>query len=160
MAKTPHIRPSKNDNAMGYNTEKETERCLECGESITYGRPDKKFCCTACKNRWHNREGKGVRIYRLRVRGALDRNYTILSELLKVGIRQMDLLQLKGLGYNPDYVTALDLSGKRKVFMCYDIRFHMSAHRISGLAKIVVAPLRSPEKTVSLHLPDLKKQDR
>lgn len=139
---------------MGYKTDKnEGERCLECGDVIAYGRPDKKFCCTSCKNRWHNREGKGVRIYKLRVRNALDKNYVILNDLLKLGIRRMDMLQLKGLGYDPDFVTSMDLSGRRKEFMCYDIRFRMSAHQISGLSKIRVAPRRSVEKSVSLHGP-------
>lgn len=137
---------------MGYKNEKnEGERCLECGDVITYGRPDKKFCCNSCKNKWHNREGKGARLYKLRVRAALDKNYVILNDLLKLGVNRMDMLQLRGLGYDPGFVTSMDLSGRRKEFMCYDIRFRMTDHQISGLSKIRVVPRRSAEKNVSLH---------
>ena len=137
---------------MQYKIEKNGDGCcLECGDAITYGRPDKKFCSTSCKNRWHNREGKGVRIYKLRVRNALDRNYMILNDLLKAGVKRMDLLQLRGLGYDPGFVTSMDLSGRRREFMCYDIRFRLSDHQISGLSKIRVAPRRCAEKNVSLH---------
>ena len=139
---------------MEYKNEKNgSERCLECGDVITYGRPDKKFCCNSCKNRWHNREGKGVRIYKLRVRNALDKNYEILSGLMKMGVQKMDMLQLRGLGYDPGYVTAMDLSGRRRELMCYDIRFCMTDHQISRIARIRVVPRRSPEKSVSLHHP-------
>lgn len=142
---------NKTKGSMGYDTEKHVEeRCLECGDIIAYGRPDKKFCCTSCKNRWHNREGKGVRVYKLRVRNALDKNYMILNDLLKLGVRRMDMLQLRGLGYDPGFVTSMDLSGKRREFMCYDIRFRMSDHQISAISKIRVAPRRSDEKNVSL----------
>lgn len=151
----------QNVEIMEYKNEKnDAERCLECGDVITYGRPDKKFCCSACKNRWHNREGKGVRIYKLRVRSALDRNYMILNDLLKLGVQKMDMLQLRGLGYDPGYVTAMDLSGRRREFMCYDIRFRMSDHQISGISKIRVAPRRSGEKNVSLHRPEKEGEDR
>lgn len=155
QGKRRQLRDNQNEEGMGYKTEtkekNEKERCLECGDIITYGRPDKKFCCSSCKNRWHNREGKGGRVYRLRVRGALDRNYMILNDLLRLGVEKMDLLQLRGLGYDPGFVTSMDLSGRRREFMCYDIRFRMSDHQISRIAKIRVVPRRSAEKNVSLH---------
>ena len=28
--------------------------CLCCGDPIPYGRPDRKFCSTRCKNLWQN----------------------------------------------------------------------------------------------------------
>ena len=49
--------------------------CLECGDRIEYGRQDKKFCCEECKNRYHNRQARRSRVFRLRVMSALEKNY-------------------------------------------------------------------------------------
>jgi len=29
-------------------------RCIQCGNEIVSGRPDRKFCCDKCKNVWQN----------------------------------------------------------------------------------------------------------
>ena len=59
-------------------TPRSTPRCLECGDKISYGRSDKKFCCEDCKNRHHNHKVRSSRSVKRRVVSALERNYDIL----------------------------------------------------------------------------------
>ncbi|MBQ8021656.1 MAG: DUF2116 family Zn-ribbon domain-containing protein [Bacteroidales bacterium] len=137
--------------------EKEVCHCMECGDTIRYGRADKKFCSESCKNRWHNREEKSTRGYRLRVRNALARNYDILASFYRQGIDNVEMPVLKALGYDPSFVTSIMHVGKRIEYMCYDFRFRQTSLRLSRLTKISLVVHRSGEKNVSL--PDLMIDD-
>ena len=54
------------------------ETCLECG-AIFYGRSNRKFCCDACKNKYHNRHFQDIRNRKLRVKSVLAVSYTHLT---------------------------------------------------------------------------------
>lgn len=117
-------------------------KCLECGDEIGYGRPDRKFCSLACKNRFNNRKNQGGRQIKLKVMNALNKNHEILSGLLKLGITDMDMMEMKQLGFNPDYITSIMRTRGKDEFCCFDIRYHVTPTRITSI-------YRMPKKTLS-----------
>ena len=125
-------------------------QCLEGGDVIRFGRPDKKFCCETCKNRYHNRLEKSSRSYRVKVRSTLARNYGVLNDLVKLGISRMSLFELRAMGYDPQFVTAAIPVGKRTEFMCYDIRFRQTGIQLSHITKIASGRRKTAENDVTL----------
>lgn len=123
---------------MDHNTEegRRYPACLECGDEIRYGRPDRKFCCEACKNRYNNRKARTSRNTRLRVMNALDRNYRLLDHLLKLGMDSFDLVELRHMGFEPAYVTSYRRLRCHDEFCCFDIRFIMTATKICSLSRL------------------------
>jgi predicted nucleic acid-binding Zn ribbon protein len=118
--------------------EGETDKpvCLECGDVIGYGRTDKKFCSEKCKNRWHNRKQHNSRTTRARVVGILDKNYSILDRLLKLGITTMSLGDLAQLGYNKEIVTSYHKVGSHDEYRCFEIRYYCTATKIFNLERV------------------------
>ena len=139
---------------MAYKIDVDTvARCLECGDVIKFGRPDKKFCCESCKNRYHNRLEKTSRSYRVKVRSTLVRNYEVLNDLVKLGISRMSLFELRAMGYDPQFVTAAIPVGRRTEFMCYDIRFRQTDIQLSHITKIRYGRRKTAENDVPLSAP-------
>ena len=120
---------------MGYELEKERTRCLECGDELGYGRPDRKFCSRQCKNRYHNRNTHSRRNFQLRVLNAVNRNYGILERLLKAGVKTIDNGDLSQLGFNPSYVTSYHRVRGHNEFRCFDIKYFASDSRIFGIER-------------------------
>jgi len=123
---------------MGYKIEdmKHPVYCLYCGDEIPSGRPDRKFCCQACKNRWHNRKKYQHRgVVEQRVLRILERNHGILDKLLRVGVNSLDRLTLVGLGYNPEYVTSYRKSGVHHQYACFDIHYEQTPTRIKKIVR-------------------------
>ncbi|MBQ1912825.1 MAG: hypothetical protein II171_04610 [Bacteroidales bacterium] len=112
--------------------------CLECGEPMGYGRPDRKFCCVSCKNRWHNKQraldwhAEQDRIHRI-----LTRNHAILARLLRMGVVTIDRLTLYQMGYNDHYVTYFSKEGTHHRYACYDIQYETTPSRIIHLGSRV-----------------------
>ena len=108
--------------------------CLQCGDFIGYGRPDRKFCGPECKNRYHNqhrypaREPQEERVLRV-----LRCNYNILRRLLIMGVRAIDLITLRQLGYRQDYVTAYRKQGHKHIYGCFDIEYELTPSRVKRL---------------------------
>ena len=100
------------------------------------GREDKKFCCTECKNRYNNRRNQTLRNLKLRIRTGIDRNYRILSTLVKAKVTTAELSELNMRGFNQDIVTSHSRSGRRDVCACYDIVFIKTPARISAIHRI------------------------
>ncbi|MBO8485520.1 MAG: hypothetical protein IAB78_03745 [Bacteroidetes bacterium] len=127
---------------MNYKTEGEHRpaTCLECGDEIHYGRTDRKFCCESCKNRYNNRKARDGRATRLKVMNALNKNHDILERMLKLGLASMDLLELKHLGFDPDYVTSYRKSRRHDEFCCFDIRYVLTPTRICSVSRIQSLP--------------------
>ncbi len=123
---------------MGYEKKYSKNRsvCLECGDVIRYGRTDKKFCCEDCKARHHNHLAVAARSFKGKVLKAMDKNYSILDELLKNGEESADLIELMSKGFAPGMVTSYSRSGKHDVFTCYDIRYIMTRTRVYSIMKI------------------------
>lgn len=110
--------------------------CLYCGDEIPIGRPDKKFCCKDCKNRWHNRKKYQHReVMEQRVLRILERNHGILDKLLRLGVNSLDRLTLVGLGYNPEYVTSYRKSGVHHQYACFDIHYEQTPTRIKKIVR-------------------------
>ena len=109
--------------------------CAECGKHF-YGRKDKQFCSVLCKNKWHNRQSRQRRQYRLQVVAVLNRNYEILDGLLKERKSSAGLEELTKAGYEPAFVT-----GHRKgrfrheEYSCFDICFYRSDTKIFNLRR-------------------------
>ena len=122
--------------------------CLECGDKITYGRTDKKFCSDDCRNRHFNNKLKEGRAYRRKVLTLLQKNYDLLDELIKSGIESADFADLVTLGFTPDAVTFYHRSRRHDDFACFDIKYKMSESRIYSISKIqnVSLPLHSEKK--------------
>lgn len=129
---------------MEYKQKKHLSVCLECGDRIGYGRTDKKFCCENCKNRHNNRIAQEGRIFRRKILGTLDRNYRILNQMLHSGITSADITDLVSSGFSPYVMTAHRIVRRRTECCCYDIKYIMTASRLSAISKI---------QNVSLPLP-------
>ena len=115
-------------------------RCLQCGKDLPMsGRPDRKFCCRDCKNKYHNRQ----RRYPVReelqgvVLHALETNHAILDRLYKMGVRTLDLATLSQLGYDARYVTSFIRLGRHNIFTLFDLQFEMTPTRIKRLTSLL-----------------------
>ena len=128
----------KNSVDMDYpkRTARNTPRCLECGDKISYGRTDKKFCCDECKNRHHNNKSRTERIIRRRTMSVLEKNYEILECLVKTGVDTVMLSDVMRLGFNPVYVTSCSKQKHHDVYGCFDITYTMTASRLCSISKI------------------------
>lgn len=115
---------------------KHMPRCLACGEQIRYGRTDKKFCCEDCRNRHHNSMMKESRAFRRRTLSILSKNYGILEDLLRAGVKSVDLPDLLQRGFVPVIVTSYRKIRKHDEYCCFDIKYIMTETRIYGMSKI------------------------
>lgn len=121
---------------MGYRIDdKDANHCLECGDTITYGRKDKVFCCQKCKNRYNNRKMQRTRETRRRIHRILMDNYEILEGVLKMRIASIDLYDLGLLGFKPEYSTSYRKYGVRNEYHCYDIKYFMTPSRIFAIQR-------------------------
>ena len=119
-----------------YGEQEGTARCLECGEVIAYGRSDKKFCCEECKNRHHNALKSSSRLMKLRVLSALKHNYEILEALIADGVEQIEVSELKVMGFDAGYITSY-IKYRRYVEMwCFDIKFIRTETKIKGISRV------------------------
>lgn len=95
--------------------------CLKCGTPI-YGRADKKFCSSACKNSYHNSEQTSQRRARVRTLAALSANYEILDRLERNKIRTISIDRIKELGFDENYSTGHRLGRfNHNEESCFDI---------------------------------------
>lgn len=119
-----------------YQKNTEEANCLECGKAM-YGRPDKKFCSPKCKNHYHNSRTRYIRLYKNRIITDLQSNYTILDNLLRLDITNIDVCDIEGLGFKPSIVTGFNktVSGKQE-FRCFDIKYYQTPKRITGIRRL------------------------
>ena len=119
-------------------------RCLECGERISYGRKDRKFCCEECKNKHHNNLARMSKNAKRKVLALLDRNYCILDQLVREGIDAVWLSDAVALGFSPGYSTSHRKMGSRNHYHCFDISYIMTPNRLSSISKIQNLSLTLP----------------
>ena len=124
--------------------ERKTPRCLQCGQSISYGRKDKKYCCEECKNRHNNSLVRMSRAAKRRILAILDKNYDILDQLVRAGIDAAWISDLAALGFNPGYSTFYRKTGRREYYHCFDISYVMTPNRIYCITKIQNLSLTLP----------------
>ena len=111
-------------------------RCLHCGEKISYGRTDKKYCCDDCRVEHNNSMTRDSRMFRRRVLSQLSSNYDILVTLLHAGTASIPLADIVSMGFAPGVVTSCSKAGKHVEFGCFDIKFRMTQTKIYSIYKI------------------------
>lgn len=111
-------------------------RCLECGDRISYGRKDKKFCSEDCKNRHHNHISQASRHMKRRVMAGLEKNYAILDEMVKSGVDNVRLIEVTAMGFNPNFVTSFRKLRSHTESCCFDICYIMTPSRLISISKI------------------------
>ena len=111
-----------------------THRCLECGDPIPYGRSDRKYCCDACRHRYHNRESRRWHRRYARIIGILEKNYGLLERLIRLGVESTLKSDLVQMGYNLDFLTSCRKVGRRMVCRCFDIRYEETESRIRNIS--------------------------
>ena len=111
-------------------------RCLECGDKISYGRTDKKYCCEDCRNRHHNHLLRAGRSVRRRVMAALEKNYTILNSFLESGVESVPLSEALSVGFNPNFMTSFAKKRGHEECGCFDISYRMTPSRLCYLSKL------------------------
>ncbi len=121
---------------MGYEIKTGKSKCLECGDVIEYGRQDKKFCCDNCRNKFHNRVRRGSRKTKLKILSNLEKNYSILDNLLKINITSMSVMELQHLGFKFDCVTSYQKVRRHNMFLCFDISFTIIADRVTSITRL------------------------
>ena len=109
--------------------------CLYCGRPLPPGRPDRKFCSALCRSRYHNAVVGRYTNYRLRVISALDRNHRILQGLVDGGIRSVSRVEALTMGFQPDYFTGCNQVRCHVEYVCFDIRYFLSANRLWGIVR-------------------------
>lgn len=101
--------------------------CLEC-KAVIYGRSDKKFCDSACRNIYHNRLLKGQDNGLQHIQSTLKNNRRILAYLYQ---QQSDCTfdkdTLEAMGYNFKFHTHEQRAGKTVCVFCLDYGFEFNA---------------------------------
>lgn len=114
-------------------------KCLECGSRISYGsRTDRKFCCDKCKNRWHNKRARNSRLFRIRVISALEKNYKILSDLIKMDVDMVPVTVLGQMGFDFSHITGYRKVRKSTEMWCYDISFIVTETLVKSISRLDV----------------------
>lgn len=120
-----------------YELPEQPHRCLCCGNDMSYGRPDRKFCSQTCKDQYHNSRRTNSKLARFRVDSILEKNYSILNNLLKMGISQVPRPDIIAMGFNPDFMTHAGV-GKTTIceYACYDIAYRISDARVFNIHRM------------------------
>ena len=123
-------------------------RCLHCGEKISYGRSDKKYCCEDCRVEHNNLVVRDSKAFRRRVLSQLASNYDLLSTVIQSGSDSIPLADIVSMGFSPGVVTSYAKVGKHVEFGCFDIKYRMTSAKVYSIYKI---------QNVSLNLrPDIE----
>jgi len=116
----------------------ETATCLECGKEL-YGRPEKKFCCESCKNKFHYRDIHKRNSVKNRVMANLNSNYRILEDLLQRSVSSISLADISQLGFNSKCATGIVISTRPRMpnkMFCFDITYKQSPSRLSEIKRL------------------------
>ena len=111
-------------------------RCLHCGEKISYGRSDKKYCCEDCRVEHNNIVVRDSRVFRRRVLSQLSSNYDLLAAVINSGLDSIPLADIVSMGFLPSVVTSYSKVGKHVEFGCFDIKYRMTSAKVYYIYKI------------------------
>lgn len=67
---------------------------------------------------------------KIRIQHILEKNYRILNSFIEAGITTVPMPSLLVMGFNSMYSTSVIRSGSVQTYMCYDIKYRLSATRI------------------------------
>ena len=136
----------ENQSTMQYKSYKLTPVCLECGDRIKYGRSDKKFCSSTCRNKFYYMHFSRSQRFRRKVMSVLSKNYQILETYLLAGVDSVELVEAVNLGFVPSTVTSHQRIRGKDECCCFDIKYIMTETRISSLTKIQFVSLNLRSK--------------
>jgi len=88
----------------------------------------------------------------------LDRNYEILEELVKSGIKAIWVADAIAIGYNPAYVTSYRKHGTRSMCHCYDICYVATENRMTSIKKFKIFPYLCRPPTMMTDLSGIKRR--
>ena len=74
--------------------------------------------------------------FRRRVLSQLSSNYNLLSTVLQSGADSILLSDIVAMGFVPGIVTSYSRVGKHDEFGCFDIKYRMTATKLSSIIKI------------------------
>lgn len=128
---------------MEYKLDKKSgdlqSRCVCCGKPLlSYGRVDRKYCSSSCKNRYNNQHRLTPGQERLRILRILDTNRELLHKLLKLGITSIDRVSMAHLGFNPEFVTSCHRMGTRMIYSCFDLSYEQTPTRIWRIRQTIL----------------------
>lgn len=112
-----------------------TSRCLECGDLITYGRVDKKFCSDVCRNKYryyHHRNG--VRVRR-KIMAGLEKNHKILCSMIENEVLSLPITAAVLEGFNSELYTSVKKSGCHVEYLCFDVVYRVTKTRLSIISR-------------------------
>ena len=122
-------------NAMKDLAHEKQRVCLNCGQPLT-GRPDKKFCCSRCKNEWNNSVNGPERRSRERVISILSKNYRLLQMVMESGEKAPELKSLEDAGFRQEYVTGFRrIRRGRDEYYCFDISYNKTEARLYNIRR-------------------------
>jgi predicted nucleic acid-binding Zn ribbon protein len=95
--------------------------CLHCGNEITSGRRDKKFCNTKCKNFYHSDDKREETNFFLQTEQILRKNHRIVQEFFQGGDKRIrcTVENLQILGFKPQFCTGV----LNKKAVLYNVQF-------------------------------------
>ena len=100
-----------------------TSKCIHCNKRI-FGRADKKYCSSTCRNNFNNNRNKKTQSYIRKVNRILALNRKILLNLSNNQVEECDVGYLSEMGFNERFYTHSDeLEDRSRVFYCYELGF-------------------------------------
>ncbi len=134
---------------MEYKLQEEVHHCLQCGSQI-YGRKDKRFCTTLCKNNYNNYRKSLNRSPRQNKKEKLSKNHRILEMLISERIKNISLSVVELLGFDLDYSSAIirDTNGK-KIYKCLNIQYRLSKRRVYDIKYVITTTSPCPSRDPS-----------
>lgn len=111
------------------HTEKSAALCVIC-DSKLFGRSDKRFCSSKCKNRYHAEIRKTNRTVSKETLKVLYRNYRILSSLMSRNCSkyQVSKLVLQQKGFDPETITGMEYNKFGIRLKVFDFYWYLSAN--------------------------------
>lgn len=124
---------------MNKQKEENNPRCLQCGSTIEYGRNDKVFCSTTCKNAYHNQQSHDARQIRSRIFHGLNDNRDILKRLLRAKLTTISISEAAIMGFNPAFFTGLTRYRGRQIYHCFEYSYWLTSTHIRCI-KVDIPP--------------------
>lgn len=101
------------------------ETCIECGGKL-FGRSDKKFCDSNCRNAYHNEKSRPIINQVRQINRSLVNNRSIIENLANEGVQKVSLKVLRTLGFEVNLFTARKIDeSAEEIFFIYDQAFQI-----------------------------------
>ena len=108
--------------------------CLQCGKKIA-GRTDKVFCSDRCRSLYNYHKSRNRVLVRARIMNALEKNYSLLDALIRLGVHEAEVGELELMGFKTGCATHFTERGKLREYWCFDIRYDISGGRLFNLRR-------------------------